>query len=358
MMSMGRISTFLFLVLSVGLIHATAQAQEGKSVVRLDPALDEIISPDAKLELIKDGFGVTEGPNWVQKGKSGYIVFTDIAANVIYKMTPDGTATVLVDHAGYRGFDPWNVATFTTNRRDPSDPLFRQYLDIGADGLTLDRKGNIISATYSGRSIEMIDKNGKRTTLVDHYEGKRLGGPNDVVVTKDGSIYFTDTSGGTRGRGQDPKEELPPQGIYRFKDGKLTLIVSDIATPNGLAFSPDERILYANTGRVNKIRSYEVQPDGTAKNGKLLIDLSVDKTPGVSDGMRVDAKGNVWSSGPGGVWIISPEGKHLGTVLFPGGPYITSTNMTFGDSDRKTLYVAARSNIFKIRTLVPGNRIF
>ncbi len=353
-----RVLILLLLASSAGLVGAWAQAQETKSVVKFDPALDELISPDAKLILIKDGFGVTEGPNWVQTGKTGYIVFTDIAANVIYKMTPDGKATVLVDHAGYRGFDPWNVATFTTNRREPSDPLYRQYLDIGADGLTLDKQGNIISATLSGRSIEKIDKHGKRTIVVDHYEGKRLGGPNDVVVTKDGSIYFTDTTGGVRGRGQDPKEELPPQGVYRFKDGKLTLIVSDIATPNGLAFSPDEKYLYANTGRVNIIRKYDVQPDGTVKNGRVLIDLTVDKTPGVSDGMRVDAKGNLWSSGPGGVWIISPEGKHLGTVLFPGGPYITSTNMTFGDSDRKTLYVAARSNIFKIRTLVPGNHIF
>ena len=186
---------------------------------------------------------------------------------------------------------PWNVATITNNRREPSDPLFRQFYDIGADGLTLDRQNRIISATLTGRDIERIDKNGKRTVLVDHYEGKRLGGPNDVVVTKDGSIYFTDTSGGTRGPGHDPKEELPPQGIYRFKDGKVTLIVSDIPTPNGLAFSPDEKYLYANSGRIRTIRSYDVQPDGTVKNGKLLIDLNTDKAPGVTDGMRVDAKG-------------------------------------------------------------------
>ena len=227
---MKRISMLLLFFLAVGFIRVRAQAQGSPSVVKLDPALDEIISTDAKLELIRDDFGVTEGPNWVQNGKTGYLVFTDIAANVIYKMTPDGKATVLVDHAGYRGFDPWNVATITTNRRDPSDPLFRQFYDIGADGLTLDRQNRIISATLSGRNIERIEKNGTRTVLVDHYEGKRLGGPNDVVVRKDGSIYFTDTTGGARGPGHDPKEELPPQGIYRLKDGKLTLIVSDIPT--------------------------------------------------------------------------------------------------------------------------------
>jgi gluconolactonase len=143
-----------------------------------------------------------------------------------------------------------------------------------------------------------------------------------------------------------------------FKDGKVTMVISDIATPNGLAFSADEKYLYANTARSNTIRSYEVQSDDTVKNGKTLIDISADKAPGVTDGMRVDSKGNIYSSGPGGVWIISPQGKHLGTILFPDPPYTTATNMTFGDSDRMTLYTAARGNIFKIRVKIPGNRIF
>jgi gluconolactonase len=204
---MKKIAVLLILVASIGLIQMKAQAQTDKVVVKFDPALDEIIAPDAKLELVRGDFGITEGPNWIQKGKSGYLVFTDIAANVIYKMTPDGKATVLVDHAGYQGFDPWNVGTIVTNRRDPKDPLFRQFQEVGADGLSVDKQGRIISATLIGRSIERIEKNGKRTVLVDHYEGKRLGGPNDVVVKRDGAIYYTDTTGGVRGPAMIPRKK-------------------------------------------------------------------------------------------------------------------------------------------------------
>ena len=141
------------------------------------------------------------GPNWVQKGKTGYLIFTDIAANVIYKMTADGKATVLEDHAGYRGFDPWNVSFMQTNRLDPKDPRYREYLEDGPDGLTLDREGRIIVCTYVGRSIERIEKDGSRTVLADNYEGKRFAGPNDAVVKRDGTIYFSDTTGGVRGKG-------------------------------------------------------------------------------------------------------------------------------------------------------------
>lgn len=349
----------LLLVLSVGLIQVRAQTPSDKSVVKLDPALDELISTDAKLELVKDGFGSTEGPNWVQAGKTGYLVFTDIYANVIYKMTADGKTSVIVDHAGYTGFDPWNVGLERTNLRDPKDPLFRLYVPIGADGLSLDREGRIISATMSGRSVEQIEKNGKRTVLADRYEGKRFSGPNDVVVKRDGAIYFTDMGGGVVGRGHDPKEELPPQGIYMIKDGKVTFVIKDIPTPNGLAFSPDEKYLYANGSGNKYIRRYDVQSDDTATNGKLIIDMNADKTPGITDGMRVDSKGNIYSTGPGGVWIISPEGKHLGTILVPmATPFYTVTNLCFGDADRKTLYMTAHSYIYKIRVDTPGHRVF
>ncbi len=174
----------------------------------------------------------------MQKGKTGYLIFTDIAANVIYKMTADGKATVLVDHAGYEGLQPWNVSFIQTNRKDPKDPAYREYYEDGPDGTTLDRQGRIIVCTYVGRSIVRIEKGGKRTVLADKYEGKPFSGPNDVIVKRDGTIYFSDTTGGIRGRGHDPKEELAPRAIYMIKDGKVTIAIGDIPTPNGLEFSP------------------------------------------------------------------------------------------------------------------------
>lgn len=334
---------------------AKAQSTDVQTVVKFDSSLDDLISPDAKLQLLGSDFGITEGPNWVAKGKTGYLVFTDIAANVIYKMTPNGEFTVLVDHAGYTKFDPWNVAVESTNGRDQNDPLFRKFFYDGANGLSIDKEGRIIVATFIGRSIVRIEKNGKRTLLADQYQGKHLGGPNDVVVKTDGSIYFSDTRAGVRGRGHDPKEDLPPQGIYMIRNGKVSLVVDDIPTPNGLAFSPDEKYLYANGSGRNYIRRYLVQPDGTVSHSELLIDLSADKTPGVTDGMKVDVQGNIYSSGPGGIWIISPEGKHLGTILVHGQ---NVTNLCFGDPDYKALYITDNASLFKIRVKTPGHRVF
>lgn len=336
-----------------------AQAPSDKPVVvKLDPALDELISTDAKLEVVKTGFGHTEGPNWVQHGKTGYLLLSDIPANVIDKITPDGKVSVFLERSGYAG--PWNgftmlnVGGLDNNGKDPKDPLFRQFVTIGANGSTLDPQGRLVVCTFGGRSVVRIEKNGKRTVLADSYEGKQLVGPNDVVVKKDGAIYFTDARysttlyGGVRGS-EHPQEELP-LAIYMIKDGKLTVAIKDIPTPNGLAFSPDEKYLYANGSRANYIRRYDVQPDDTLTNSRLLIDLSGDKAPGITDGMRVDSKGDIYSTGPGGVWIISPEGKHLGTILTPE----KAANLTFGDPDWKTVYIAAKPTIYKIRVNTPG----
>jgi gluconolactonase len=338
-----------------GVTFMRAQIAPVNSVVRLDSALDEIVSSAAELQVVKSGFGFTEGLNWVQQGKTGYLLFSDIPANVIDKMTPDGAVSIFVDQSGYRG--PWNGYTMVTvghrqnNGKDPKDPLFREFVMIGSDGLTLDPQGRLVFCTFPGRSVDRIEKNGKRIVLADRYEGKRLNGPNDVVVKKDGAIYFTDTFTWQL-REKDPSTELPFAAIYMIKNGKVTLAIKDISTPNGLAFSPDEKYLYANTGGSNTIRRYEVQTDDTVTNGRLFIDLSEDKSaPGTTDGMRVDSKGNIYSSGPGGVWIISPEGKHLGTILMPE----RFANLTFGDADYKTVYIGGRTTIYKIRVNVPGN---
>jgi gluconolactonase len=216
--------------------------------------------------------------------------------------------------------------------------------------LALDRQGRLVIATWSGRSIDRIEKNGKRTVLADRWEGKRFGGTNDVVVKRDGSIYFTDTYGGLRLREKDPKKELDFNAVYMLCGNKLSLLINDIPNTNGLAFSPDEKFLYVNGSRDRFLKRYEVAADGTLKNGTMLIEMNKDPLSGITDGLRVDTRGNIWETGPGGVWVISPEGKHLGTIRTPE----LAANVEFGDADRKTLYIAARTSIYKIRVNVAG----
>jgi gluconolactonase len=344
---MTRLSLAAFACL---LTTGIAGAQTDEAVVRLDPALDALVAPDAKVELVKGGFGFTEGPVWVQQGKSGYLLFTDIPGGVVWKLTPDGKASVYLDNTGYQGPEVWRWGGIQNNGFERTDPRFEEFSMIGADGLTLDRQGRLILATFGGRSLMRIEKNGKRTVLADRYEGHRFGGPNDVVVKSNGAIYFTDTYGSFRLREKDPRKELDFTGVYMWKDGKLSLLVKDMPMVNGLAFSPDEKYLYVNGSRENYVNRYEVQPDGTLTNGKLFIDMSKETGRGITDGLRVDTKGNLYETGPGGVWIISPEGKHLGTIRAPE----QSTNVGFGDADKKTLYIAARTGIYKIRVLTPG----
>jgi gluconolactonase len=329
---------------------ALAQSADDKSILRLDPALDALVSPEAKVELIKGGFGFTEGPVWVQKGKTGYLLFTDIPGNVIYKLTPDGAASVYLTNSGYNGPEPWRWGALQNNGRDRNDPKFEEFPMLGADGLTIDRQGRVIICTFAGRSLVRLENDGKRTVLADSYEGKRFNGPNDVVVKRDGGIYFTDTWGGLKLRDKDPRKGLEYNAVFLWKNGKLTLLIKDMPATNGLAFSPDEKYLYVNGSRDNYVRRYEVLADGTLGNGQMFIDLSKETERGITDGLRVDTKGNLYETGPGGVWVISPEGKHLGTIRAPE----QSTNIGFGDADKKTLYIAARTSIYKIRVNTPG----
>jgi gluconolactonase len=336
----------LLAILAVSSLRAQMPS-DNPTVVRLDPALDSLVSADAKLDLVKNDFGFTEGIVWVEEGKSGHLLLSDMYANVIYKVTPDGKTSLYLDHSGYTGYDIWRVGMPQpdANRKD-------MFFMIGSNGLALDRQGRLLIATWSGRSIDRIEKDGKRTILADRYEGKRFGGTNDLVVKKDGAIYFTDGFGGLRGRDKDAGKELDYAGIFMWKDGKVTLAIKDIPTPNGLAFSPDEKILYANGSQNRYVRRYDMQPDDTLTNSQMLIDMNSDPLPGITDGMKVDTKGNIYESGPGGVWILSPEGKHLGTIRTP--EFVA--NVAFGDADNKTLYIAARTSIYKIRVNTPGIR--
>jgi len=335
----------------MGIAAACADPPVDKPVTKKDPALDALVSSDAKLEEINTGYGFTEGLVWVAKGKSGYLLLSDMPANVIYTLSTDGKQKSLyLDRSGYTGFDIWRVGFMQTNGRSKDDPRYEEFAMIGSNGLTLDREGRLVIATWAGRGIDRIEKNGKRVTLTDNLEGKKFNGTNDLVVKKDGAIYFTDDTGGLRLRDQDPRRGIAFSGVFRWKDGRTTAVIRDISHANGLAFSPDEKILYANGSRERFVRAYDVQADGMLTNSRLLIDLNSDPRPGITDGMKVDTKGNIWESGPGGIWIISPQGAVLGHIQVPE----LVANLAFGDPDYKTLYIAARSSVYKIRTNVAG----
>ncbi len=333
----------LWLAAAFLLAALQVRAQGANEVVRLDPALDEIISVDTKVEKLAGDFGFVEGPVWVRQG--GYLLFSDIPANAINKWTSDGKVSVFLKPSGFTGSDPSDVESQNNNGQ-------AVVTLIGSNGVTLDRQRRVVFCTHGDRDVVRIEKDGKRTVLADRFEGKRLNSPNDLVFKSDGALYFTDPTAGLRKRDEDPKKELPFNGVYLLKDGRLQVLEKTFATPNGIAFSPGEKYLYVNDTTRKLIMRYEVRPDDTIANGKVFIDMSADKAAGVPDGMKVDQKGNVYCTGPGGFWIMSPEGKHLGTVKMPELP----ANLAWGDSDGKTLYLTARTGLYRIRLKIAGIR--
>lgn len=341
---MNRHLLFVAVLLTAAL-GASAQGLPGKSaVLRLDPALDNLISSSAKLERLKgDHFGFVEGPVWVPEGGGGHLLFSDLPANAVYKWTPKGELSVAIPRSGFTGRDSSTAGAELNNGR-------LTVILLGSNGLTLDRQGRLVMCTHGDRTLVRLEKDGTRTILADRYDGKRLNSPNDVVVKSNGSIYFTDPPFGLRGVMNSPLKELPFQGVFLLKDGKVHLLDKDPqgGFPNGIAFSPDEKYLYVTGGQ--RITRYEVQPDDTVANGRVFVDMTADKAPGGTDGMKVDRKGNVYATGPGGIWIISPEGKPLGKILMPEAP----ANLAFGDADSKSLYVTARQSLYRIRLNTPG----
>jgi gluconolactonase len=336
----------LYFLLGVmgGCCMLTAQSSSGGTIVRLDPALDEIIALDAKAELLKgDYFGFLEGPVWVQEGATGYLLFSDVAANAIYKWTPEGQLSVFLPKAGFTGTDTSRVGGQSFNGR--------LYLIVfGPVGITLDNQHRVVYTAHGDRAIVRLEKDDTRTVLADRYEGKRLNSPNDIVGKSDGALYFTDPPGGLREGARSPEKELPYSGVFLWKEGKLQLLDRSMAFPNGIALSPDEKYLYVNGDR--KIMKYEIKSDDTVANGAVFVDMTADPLPGGTDGMKVDQKGNVYCVGPGGVWIMSPAGKHLGTIQLP----VNAANFAFGDADSKTIYFTARGSLYRMRTKIAGVR--
>ena len=229
-----------------------------------------------------------------------------------------------------------------------------EYNQPGSNGLTLDREGRLTINEHGNRRVTRLEKTGFLTVLADRYEGKRLNSPNDLVYRSDGALYFTDPPFGLPKFFDDPRKELSFSGVFSIYKGKLQLISTDLSGPNGLAFSPDEKYLYVTNWDVKKkvVMRYEATADGTLANGRVFFDMTGAPGEDALDGIKVDRRGNLYVSGPGGLWIVSPEGKHLGTIRGPEHPH----NLAWGDEDGKTLYLTAQTGLYRIRLNIPGIR--
>ena len=302
-------------------------------IIRSEPALDAIMPPDAKLEKVAGDFVFTEGPVWVP---AGYLLFSSPNTNTIYRWAPDGTVNVFRANSGYSGFD------------------IGEYTQPGSNGLTLDREGRLTICQHGNRRVIRVEPRGKATVLADRYQGKRLNSPKDLVYKSDGSLYFTDPPFGLPKAFDDPRRELPFSGVFRCHDGEVTLLTQELTGPSGLAFSPDEQYLYVGNRDPNKkvVMRYPVNTDGTLSSGEVFHDMTGASGDDAVDGIKVDQEGNLYVCGPGGVWILSPQGHALGTIQGPEIPH----NLAWGDQDAQTLYMTAMTGIYRMRLNIPGVR--
>jgi gluconolactonase len=227
-----------------------------------------------------------------------------------------------------------------------------EYGQPGSNGLTLDGQGRLTINEHGNHRVTRLEKNGQLTVLADRYDGKRLNSPNDLVYRSDGTLYFTDPPFGLPKFFEDRRKELPFSGVYCVRNGELKLVSKSLSGPNGLAFSPDEKYLYVDNWDEKRkvILRYEVRPDGSLTNEMTFFDATADPGEDAWDGLKVDVNGNVYASGPGGLWILSPEGKHLGTISGPEHPH----NMAWGGDDNRTLYLAAQTGLYRIHLNIAG----
>jgi gluconolactonase len=299
-------------------------------VVRNDPALDAIVPPDVKAEKLAEGFLFTEGPVWVP---DGYLLFSDPNTNTIYRWSDNDGLSVYRTKSGYSGFD------------------IGEYRQPGSNGLALDREGRLTVNEHGNRRVSRIEKTGALTVMADGFDGKRLNSPNDLVYKSDGTLYFTDPPFGLPMVFDDRRKELAFSGVYRVSGGVTQLLARDLTGPNGLAFSPDERFLYVGNWdeRRKVVMRYAVNADGTLEPGTVFFDMTHAPGEDALDGVKVDRQGNVYVSGPGGLWILSSDGRHLGTLITPEHPH----NFAWGD-DGRTLYVTARSTVYRLRLTASG----
>jgi gluconolactonase len=307
-----KLAGWLLLIVSP---WAFAQKQPRRFSLKAEsPRFWELIAKDSKLDLVSGGMGFTEGPVW---DPAGFIYVSDEVQNKIFRIYPDGHKEELISLG---------------------DP----------DGNTYDAQHQLIDCASVLRAIIRVKSDGTYIVLADRYQGKRLNSPNDVVIGPDGAIYFTDP---TSDLPKDQKQELDFKGVFRLDaSGNVRLLAKDLTVPNGLAFSPDGKRLYVDDSTQRNIRVYDFQPDGTLRNGRIFGEEPGGKGDGVPDGMRVDMAGNLYVTGPGGIWIWSSDGRHLGTIIVPEQP----ANLAWGDSDWKTLYITATTSLYKIKTNATG----
>lgn len=303
-------------------------------VVRLDPAIDEIVPPNPKMFKLAEGFQFTEGPVWIRDGN--YLLFSDPNANRIYKYTAEGQLSVFKEKSGYDGAD---VA---------------EYGQPGSNGMTLDPRGRLTIDEHGNHRVVRVEPTGATIVLADRFDGKRLNSPNDLVYRSDGALFFTDPPFGLPKFFDDRRRELPFSGVFSLVKGELRLATKDLTGPNGIAFSPDEKYLYVGNWDDKKkvVMRYEVAPEGVLRNGRPFFDMTTAPGEDAIDGIKVDQKGNLYVSGPGGLWILSAEGKHLGTIIGPKHPH----NFNWGDADGRTLYLCAQSALYRIKLGIVGVR--
>jgi gluconolactonase len=308
---------------------------------RLDPSLDHIVAANSKVMVVKgeNYFGVLEGGTWVPEGKSGYLLFSDFPANVIYKWAPDaGQLSVFLTKSGYTG----DMSEFTGH------PIPMQYgapiyvYDFGANGTERDPEGRIVLCAHGDRQIVRLEQDGTRTVLATGYRGTRFYHPNEMTIKSDGAIYITDAHPAAA----KSQEASPNFGVFLIKDGGVSLVVT--GQGHGVALSPDEKTLYVTTYGSQAIMRYDVQPDDTVTHGRVFVDMAGQK--GAPNGMAVDREGNVYSGGPGGMWVMDPNGRHIGSLPLPAIP----ANAIFGGPDLKTLYIMDARNLLQVHLNVPG----
>lgn len=302
--------------------HATVGQIE-----RFDPRLDQLVAPDATIEKLAEGFQWAEGPVWIPADRQ--VLFSDIPNNAVMRWSEAQGLAVFLKPAGYTGKEPRGG-------------------ESGTNGLTLDRQGRLVMCQHGDRRVVRVEKDGTWTTLVDRYEGKRLNSPNDLVFKSNGDLYFTDPPYGLAKGPDDPARELPFCGVYRVTpDGKVTLLTDKLTRPNGLAFSPDEKTLYVAQSEPDKAvwTAFDVLPDGTLGPGRLFFDATPsvrEKLPGLPDGLKIDRRGNLFATGPGGISVFSPDGKLLGRI----NTGVPTSNCCFGDG---YLYMTANQWLCRVK---------
>lgn len=314
---------------------AVHEAVPTAKIVRYSPGLDAIIAPGTKIEKVATGFVWTEGPMWHKNA----LWFSDLSGNKMYSLTPDGKLKVLLDKAG--GLQSFPAGAYG-----------------GSNAMVATKDGNVLMMQHGLRRIVQLDDKMNVKAFLDKYQGKQFNSPNDLVFAADGALYFTDPPYGfydpsapDKDTDKDPRHVAKFNGVYRYKDGNLTAVITDLSRPNGLAFSPDGKTFYVSNSQNQKaIYKYDVKPDGTLVNRQLFADLSKEPGDGNPDGLKVDSLGNLWSAGPGGFRIFSPKGQLLGMIPFP---EVTS-NLAWGGVAGKTAYFTAHTSIYRMTLKIPG----